>query len=82
MKYAKVAAATLGTLMAVSAASPAFADAGAKGIAKHSPGVLSGNLVQFPIHIPINVCGNTAQFVGVLNPAFGNRCINVDSKKW
>jgi hypothetical protein len=48
----------------------------AVGHAVGSPGVLSGNLVQVPIHIPINVCGNTVQFIGVLNPAFGNVCIN------
>ncbi|MGD3106581.1 chaplin [Streptomyces sp. YGL11-2] len=76
MKYAKVAAVTAGTLLAVGAATPAFAGAGAKGAAKGSPGVLSGNLVQVPVHIPINVCGNTANFIAILNPAFGNKCIN------
>ncbi|KPC64930.1 chaplin [Streptomyces chattanoogensis] len=49
----------------------------AKGFAVHSPGVLSGNVVQVPINIPINVCGNTVDiFIAVLNPAFGNICIN------
>lgn len=76
MKYAKVAAITAGTLMAVGAASPAFADAGASGAATNSPGVLSGNLVQVPIHVPVNVCGNTVDIVGLLNPAFGNTCLN------
>ncbi|KIZ19701.1 chaplin [Streptomyces natalensis] len=76
MKYTKVAAVTVGTLMAVGAATPAFADAHAKGGAKGSPGVFSGNAIQVPIHVPINVCGNTVQFVGLLNPAFGNVCIN------
>ncbi|MEU9116058.1 chaplin [Streptomyces sp. NPDC048483] len=77
MKYAKVAAVTVGTLMAVGAATPAFAnDASAKGGAKRSPGVISGNAVQVPINIPINVCGNTVNFIAVLNPAFGNVCIN------
>ncbi|MCY0963256.1 chaplin, partial [Streptomyces sp. H27-H5] len=36
----------------------------------------SGNVVQVPIHIPINLCGNTVNVVGALNPAFGNTCIN------
>ncbi|PNE36177.1 MULTISPECIES: chaplin [Streptomyces] len=76
MKYAKVAAVTAGTLMAVGAAAPAFADAHAGGVAKRSPGVLSGNVIQMPIHVPINVCGNTVDIIGILNPAFGNRCIN------
>uniref|UniRef100_J2JUZ1 Chaplin domain-containing protein n=1 Tax=Streptomyces auratus AGR0001 TaxID=1160718 RepID=J2JUZ1_9ACTN len=37
---------------------------------------MSGNAIQVPIHIPINVCGNTVNIVGLLNPAFGNTCIN------
>ncbi|WP_438486699.1 chaplin [Streptomyces sp. S186] len=76
MKYAKVAAITAGTLMAVGAATPAFADAHSVGGAKGSPGVISGNVVQVPISIPINLCGNTVDVIGILNPAFGNRCIN------
>ncbi|MEK2473708.1 MULTISPECIES: chaplin [Streptomyces] len=48
----------------------------AKGIAKHSPGVLSGNVIQIPIDIPINVCGNSVDIIALLNPAFGNHCIN------
>ncbi|MFI1205239.1 chaplin [Streptomyces sp. NPDC020883] len=48
----------------------------ASGAAVGSPGVISGNLIQVPIHVPINVCGNTAQFIGALNPAFGNICVN------
>ncbi|MDQ0581104.1 chaplin ChpG [Streptomyces sp. NPDC102259] len=54
----------------------AAADSGANGIAEHSPGVLSGNVVQVPVHIPVNVCGNTINVIGLLNPAFGNTCIN------
>ncbi|MFF3748303.1 chaplin [Streptomyces kronopolitis] len=76
MKYAKAAAITAGALMAVGVASPAFADAGASGGAIGSPGVLSGNLIQVPIHVPLNVCGNTVDIVGLLNPAFGNTCLN------
>ncbi|MFG3136218.1 chaplin [Streptomyces sp. NPDC048211] len=76
MKYTKIAAVAAGTLMAMGAAAPAFADSGAEGAAVHSPGVLSGNLVQAPIHIPVNVCGNTVNVIGLLNPAFGNFCAN------
>ncbi|MEV7467819.1 chaplin [Streptomyces kronopolitis] len=76
MKYAKAAAITAGALMAVGAASPAFADAGAAGGAKGSPGVLSGNDIQVPIHVPVNLCGNTVNIVALLNPAFGNTCLN------
>ncbi|MFE7645625.1 chaplin [Streptomyces phaeoluteigriseus] len=54
----------------------AAADSGAKAVAANSPGVLSGNVIQVPIHIPVNVCGNTVNVIGLLNPAFGNTCIN------
>ncbi|WSG28827.1 chaplin [Streptomyces europaeiscabiei] len=62
--------------MAVGLATPAVADAEAKGAAIGSPGVLSGNVVQVPVHIPINVCGNSVSVIGLLNPAFGNVCVN------
>ncbi|MFG2332825.1 chaplin [Streptomyces sp. NPDC048604] len=57
-------------------ASAASADAGAQGVAAHSPGVGSGNLIQVPVHIPVNACGNAVSVIGLLNPAFGNTCIN------
>ncbi|MFD6123832.1 chaplin, partial [Streptomyces hydrogenans] len=43
----------------VAGGSVAFADAGAQGVAAYSPGVGSGNLIQVPVHIPVNACGNT-----------------------
>ncbi|MEV6420139.1 chaplin family protein [Streptomyces sp. NPDC051662] len=58
----------------------AHADSGASGTAANSPGVLSGNNVQVPVHVPVNVCGNTVDVVGVLNPAFGNNCANGSGK--
>ncbi|MFD5146062.1 chaplin [Streptomyces sp. NPDC058401] len=60
----------------VGGASVASADAGAQGLAAYSPGVGSGNLIQIPIHIPINACGNSVSVIGLLNPAFGNTCVN------
>ncbi|MET8830170.1 chaplin ChpG [Streptomyces sp. NPDC004610] len=54
----------------------AAADSGAQGAAAHSPGVLSGNVIQVPVHVPVNVCGNTINVIGLLNPAFGNTCVN------
>ncbi|MFF5188202.1 chaplin [Streptomyces sp. NPDC000345] len=78
-RIAKVAAVALGTgAVVVSGAGLAMADAGAQGAAVHSPGFLSGNLIQAPIHVPINFCGNTINGGGLLNPAFGNTCANVD----
>ncbi|MEU8588059.1 chaplin [Streptomyces sp. NPDC048664] len=58
------------------AAGIAAADSGANGAADNSPGVLSGNVLQVPVHVPVNVCGNTIDVVGLLNPAFGNSCVN------
>ncbi|MFB6817678.1 chaplin [Streptomyces sp. NPDC056347] len=54
----------------------AHADAGASGEATNSPGVLSGNSVQIPVHVPVNLCGNSVDVVALLNPAFGNNCGN------
>ncbi|WP_460065804.1 chaplin [Streptomyces sp. YKOK-I1] len=77
-RIAKVAAVALGTGAAVvSGAGLAMADAGAQGAAVGSPGFLSGNVVQVPVHIPVNVCGNTLNGLALLNPAFGNTCANV-----
>ncbi|MGW2613702.1 chaplin [Streptomyces sp. NPDC001500] len=53
---------------------PAHADSAADGSAVGSPGLISGNGVQLPVHLPVNLCGNTVNVVGVLNPAAGNTC--------
>ncbi|MEU1516584.1 chaplin ChpH [Streptomyces sp. NPDC005811] len=73
-KVVAAAAATGGLVLA--GAGLAVADAGAQGAAVHSPGVVSGNVIQVPVHVPLNVCGNTISVIGLLNPAFGNVCIN------
>ncbi|MGW4565508.1 chaplin [Streptomyces sp. NPDC004561] len=44
------------------------------GTASNSPGVLSGNVIQVPIDIPVNVCGDSIDLIGLLNPAAGNIC--------
>ncbi|MGW2211471.1 chaplin [Streptomyces sp. NPDC001781] len=54
----------------------AHADAGAAGSAARSPGVLSGNTVQVPVHVPVNACGSTVDVVGLLDPAVGDACGN------
>lgn len=64
-----------GGALALSAGA-AHADSGAQGAAVGSPGVGSGNAIQLPVHAPVNVCGNTVNVVGLLNPAVGNRCAN------
>ncbi|MDF3299431.1 chaplin [Streptomyces tropicalis] len=57
-------------------AAAASADSGAQGGAIDSPGVLSGNVIQVPVNIPVNACGNTVDVIGSLNPAFGNACVD------
>lgn len=49
--------------------------AAASGTAAGSPGVIAGNSVQAPVHVPVNACGNSVNVVGVGNPAFGNDCV-------
>ncbi|MEU6478867.1 chaplin [Streptomyces sp. NPDC047017] len=72
----KSVAVATGAFLALGLAAPAFADAGAEGAAVGSPGVISGNTIQVPVHVPINLCGNTIDIIGLLNPAFGNTCVN------
>lgn len=55
---------------------PAHADSAADGAAVGSPGLISGNTIQLPVHVPVNVCGNTVNVAGLLNPAAGNSCAN------
>ncbi|AWZ09632.1 MULTISPECIES: chaplin [unclassified Streptomyces] len=76
MTYKKAVVLAAGILMAAGAASPAMADSVAEGKAVGSPGVLSGNVLQVPVHIPVNVCGNTVNVIALLNPSFGNTCVN------
>ncbi|WP_369195562.1 chaplin [Streptomyces djakartensis] len=81
-RIAKAAGVALGTgAVVLSGAGLAMADAGAQAAAVGSPGVLSGNILQVPVHIPVNVCGNTINVIGLLNPAFGNQCENKDDPK-
>jgi hypothetical protein len=71
------AAATTGVLAGFAgyAQADSQADSGAAG----SPGVLSGNSVQAPVHLPANACGNSVSVVGLLNPTFGNGCVTHSS---
>ncbi|MFJ8633125.1 chaplin ChpE [Streptomyces sp. NPDC093568] len=75
----KAAAVTMvaGGLLAAGAGMASATDgAHADGQAVGSPGVVSGNLVQAPVHVPVNVSGNSVNVVGILNPAFGNLAVN------
>ncbi|MFE4667433.1 chaplin family protein [Streptomyces sp. NPDC056716] len=52
------------------------AGAAAEGESKGSPGVLSGNGVQLPVDLPVNISGNSVNVVGVGNPVIGNESVN------
>ncbi|MFI1863199.1 MULTISPECIES: chaplin [Streptomyces] len=70
----KAAALTMitGSLIAAGAGVASASGAHAFGEAVGSPGVASGNLIQVPVHVPVNAVGNTVNVIGLLNPAFGN----------
>ncbi|MEU9354176.1 chaplin family protein [Streptomyces griseoloalbus] len=48
----------------------------AEGSAVDSPDVLYGNQVRVPVHVPVNVCGNSLDLLGLFNDAYGNTCVN------
>ncbi|MET7766124.1 chaplin [Streptomyces sp. NPDC005336] len=60
--------------LAVTGAGVASAQSQADGGAMMSPGIVSGNNVQAPVHVPVNVCGNTVTVIGLMNPALGTPC--------
>ncbi|MFK4106507.1 chaplin [Streptomyces sp. NPDC019531] len=77
LRFAKGLALTSVAAAAVAAtAGVAAADSGAQAAAASSPGVLSGNAAQAPLHVPVNACGDTASVIGLLNTASGNGCDN------
>ncbi|KXN65915.1 hypothetical protein CONCODRAFT_12376 [Conidiobolus coronatus NRRL 28638] len=38
----------------------------------NSPGAVSGNVVQLPLLVPVNACGNSINVIGAGNAAAGN----------
>ena len=73
-----LAVAAIACAVVLSGAGLATADGGgdANGKAEHSPGIVAGNLVQAPVHVPVNATGNALNVVGILNPTFGNEDFN------
>lgn len=77
-KLVKAAAFAAGTVIAMGVATPAFASSDAFGAAAHSPGLLSGNVIEVPVQVPVEVCGDTIDVIGLLDPAFGSTCVEAD----
>lgn len=77
MNVKKIAALTgvTGALIVVGAGA-ATADTTAHGFAQNSPGVASGNNVQAPVSVPVNLTGNSISVIGVLDSAFNNQSWN------
>ncbi|MFM9452549.1 chaplin, partial [Streptomyces europaeiscabiei] len=48
----------------------------ADGHTSGSPGVASGNHVQVPVDVPVNLCGNNISVIGIGNGVTGNDCGN------
>ncbi|WUH78634.1 chaplin [Streptomyces sp. NBC_00435] len=48
----------------------------ADGRGKDSPGLLSGNGLQLPVDVPLNISGNSVSVVGVGNSSAGNTSVN------
>ncbi len=74
-----LAATVLAATAVIGTAGAAAADPNppeAVGVAENSPGVLSGDVVQVPVDLGLNVCGDTIDIIGLLNPASGNTCGN------
>ncbi|MGW4020883.1 chaplin family protein [Streptomyces sp. NPDC005009] len=44
--------------------------------AEGSYGALHGNEVRVPVHMPVNMCGNTAELISLFNDSYGNSCGN------
>ncbi|QDQ10764.1 chaplin [Streptomyces spectabilis] len=75
-KKAALAVAVAGLAAGAAAGAASATDADADGKATNSPGIGSGNLVQAPVHVPLNATGNSVNVVGILNPAFANETVN------
>ncbi|MCX4431069.1 MULTISPECIES: chaplin [Streptomyces] len=76
MRIRLMAAAGLAGVALLATAGTAAADPDPVGAASNSPGVLSGNVIQIPLDLGFNLCGNSIDLVGLLNPAVGNTCTN------
>jgi hypothetical protein len=76
MRFRLMAATGLAGAALLLTAQTAAADPNPVGVAVGSPGVLSGNVIQIPVDLDLNVCGNSINVVGLLNPASGNQCEN------
>ncbi|KAF9385236.1 hypothetical protein CPC16_008065, partial [Podila verticillata] len=78
MRFFTVTVALSAIAMIQAAPTPANkrSDAAAQGQARNSPGLGSGNVLNVPVVVPVNACGNSVFWIGLLNPTSGNACEN------
>ncbi|MFB7242677.1 chaplin [Streptomyces populi] len=71
-----LAVAVAACAVVLSGAGLAAADTGIEGAAANVVEAGVGNLLQPPVHVPVNAVGNTATVIGGLNPTFANDGFN------
>ncbi|KAG0026284.1 hypothetical protein BGZ82_009548 [Podila clonocystis] len=76
MRFSIIAIALAAAAMVQAAPVDKRNEAAAQGVAQNSPGWGSGNVVNIPLTVPVNACGNAVDWIGVANPAEGNTCVN------
>lgn len=76
-KGAAVAALAAGLVLA--GGGMAVADSGATGAAFGSPGVLSGNVLEVPLDLPLNLCGDSLGLATLLDPTAGATCAEIST---
>ncbi len=72
---------TLGSADCSAGASGSSSPAGSGGASStaqtdHSGGILSGNIVQAPVNVPVNVCGDQVNAITLENTESGAQCAN------
>lgn len=72
MKKVLTGALIAGAVVVGAAGSASAHDVWADGETYRSPGVGSGNSVQIPVHVPVNVTGNSVNGAGVGNHTHDN----------
>ncbi|MEU8650248.1 chaplin, partial [Streptomyces sp. NPDC048737] len=75
LSRAMVAAAAATSILSLYGGS-ALADSHAGGIARNSPGAVSGTSAEVPLTVPANACGDSADVAAALTPPSGDSCAN------
>ncbi|GGN78840.1 hypothetical protein GCM10011579_062440 [Streptomyces albiflavescens] len=77
MRIRLMAAAGLASVALLATAGTASAaDPDPVGVAANSPGLVSGNVIQIPLDLGLNLCGDSINVIGLLNPAAASTCSN------